>query len=64
MQPIVQHKKDWKQVCIEKWDYNPDVCKHCNEATKVRLYKIPTGLSPPHIKKMVAAITKTNKTTP
>jgi Putative transposase/Transposase zinc-binding domain len=62
MQPIVQQTKDWKQVCIEKWDYNPDVCKHCNEATKVRLYKIPTGLSPPHIKKMVATITKKNKT--
>jgi hypothetical protein len=55
------HKKDWKAVCIEKWDYNPDVCKHCGEATKVRLYKIPTGLSPPHIKKIVAAIVKTKK---
>ena len=62
IQPMAEQTKDWKQVCIEKWDYNPDVCKHCNEATKVRLYKIPTGLSPPHIKKMVHAITKTNKT--
>lgn len=62
MQPIAQQTKDWKQVCIDKWDYNPDVCKHCNETTKVRLYKIPTGLSPPHIKKMVAAITRTHKT--
>jgi hypothetical protein len=63
MQPATAttHKKDWKQVCIEKWNYNPDVCKHCGETTKVRLYKIPTGLSPPHIKKMTSAITQTNK---
>lgn len=63
IQPCAGNKKDWKQICIEKWDYNPDVCKHCNAATKVRLYKIPTGLSPPHIQQMVSAIIKKNKTT-
>jgi hypothetical protein len=40
-------KKNWKEVCRSKLNFNPDLCPCCGKATMVTIQQWRQGLSPP-----------------
>ena len=44
--PKVREKKNWKEVCREYLNYNPDICPHCGKGTMV-IVEMFIGPRPP-----------------
>ena len=47
--PLVKEKKDWKTICREHLNYNPDICPHCGKGTMVTIEKIMPSRAPPSL---------------
>jgi hypothetical protein len=45
--PIVKEKKDWKEICRDHLNYNPDLCPHCGDGTMITIEVFRPGRSPP-----------------
>jgi hypothetical protein len=45
--PEVKEKKDWKQICRDHLNYNPDLCPCCDKGTMITIDVFPPGRSPP-----------------
>lgn len=45
--PVVKEKKDWKQICRDHLNYNPDLCPCCGKGTMITIDVFPPGRSPP-----------------
>lgn len=45
--PVVKEKKDWKQICRDHLNYNPDLCPCCSKGTMITIDIFPPGRSPP-----------------
>jgi hypothetical protein len=45
--PIAKEKKDWKQICRDHLNYNPDLCPCCGKDTMITIDIFPPGRSPP-----------------
>ena len=45
--PVVKEKKDWKQICREHLNYNPDLCPACGKGTMVTIDVFQPGRPPP-----------------
>jgi hypothetical protein len=46
--PLVKEEKNWKQICREHLNYNPDNCPCCGKGTMVSVEIFFAGRSPPH----------------
>ena len=44
-----KEKKDWKQICRDHLDYNPDLCPHCKKGLMVTIEHFYPGRAPPFI---------------
>jgi hypothetical protein len=47
--PMVKVKKDWKQICREHLQYNPDLCPCCKSGKMVTVEMHLAGRSPPSL---------------
>ncbi len=47
--PLVKEKKDWKQICREHLQYDPDKCPCCGTGKMVTVELFFAGRSPPHL---------------
>jgi hypothetical protein len=45
--PMVKEKKDWKQICIDHLNFNPDLCPHCAKGKMVTIDVFHPGRAPP-----------------
>ena len=45
--PVVKEKKDWKQICIDHLNFNPDLCPHCAKGMMVTIDVFRPGRAPP-----------------
>jgi hypothetical protein len=45
--PVVKEKKDWKQICRNHLNYNPDLCPCCGKGTMITIDVFQTGRPPP-----------------
>lgn len=45
--PSVKVKKDWKTICREHLDYDPDLCPHCKKGKMATIHSFLPGRSPP-----------------
>lgn len=46
--PVVKEKKDWKQICIDQLNYNPDLCPHCGKGMMAIIEEFRPGRAPPN----------------
>ena len=46
--PLVREEKNWKQICREHLNYNPDSCPCCGKGTMVSVQIFFAGRSPPY----------------
>ena len=47
--PIVKEKKNWKEICIDHLNYNPDLCPHCSKGMMVTIEVFLPGRAPPNL---------------
>lgn len=40
-------KKNWKEICREHLNYDPDLCPHCGKGKMITIEKLLPGRSPP-----------------
>ncbi len=40
-------KKNWKEICRQQLNYDPDLCPHCGKGTMVTIERLLPGRSPP-----------------
>jgi hypothetical protein len=45
--PVVKDKKDWKEICNDHLNYNPDLCPHCGKGMMVPIEVLRPGRAPP-----------------
>ena len=45
--PVIKEKKDWKQICREHLNYNPDLCPCCGKGTMITIDVFQAGRPPP-----------------
>ena len=45
--PLVKEKKNWKQICCEHLNFNPDVCPRCGKGMMLTIEMILPGRPPP-----------------
>jgi hypothetical protein len=45
--PRIKAKKDWKQICREHLNYNPDLCPCCGKGTMITIDVFQSGRPPP-----------------
>lgn len=45
--PIVKQQKDWKAICRDHLNYNPDLCPHCGKGIMVAIEVFLPGRAPP-----------------
>ena len=45
--PILKQQKDWKGICRDHLNYNPDFCPHCGKGTMVIIEVFLPGRAPP-----------------
>jgi len=45
--PKVKEKKNWKDICREHLNYNPDICPQCGKGRMVTIEMFPAGRPPP-----------------
>jgi hypothetical protein len=46
--PAKREKKNWKQLCCEHLNYNPDVCPRCGKGRMVTIEILAAPRPPPH----------------
>jgi hypothetical protein len=47
--PVVIEKKDWKQICRDYLNYNPDLCPHCGKGMMTTIEMLLPGRAPPDL---------------
>ena len=47
--PLKKEKKDWKQICREHLNYNPDSCPCCGTGKMMTIQLMRAGRSPPEL---------------
>jgi len=45
--PQRTEKKNWKEICRQHLNYDPDLCPHCGKGTMVTIERLLPGRSPP-----------------
>ncbi len=45
--PVVLDKKNWKEICREHLNYDPDLCPHCGKGKMIAIERLLPGRSPP-----------------
>jgi hypothetical protein len=45
--PVAKEKKDWKQLCIDHLNFNPDLCPHCAKGKMAAIDVFRPGRAPP-----------------
>jgi hypothetical protein len=45
--PLNHEKKDWKQLCREHLNYDPDLCPHCKKGKMVTIERLDPARGPP-----------------
>lgn len=45
--PIVKEKKNWKEICRDHLNYNPDLCPQCGKGIMITIEVFRPGRSPP-----------------
>jgi hypothetical protein len=45
--PIVKEKKNWKEICRDHLNYNPDLCPHCRRGIMITIEMLLPGRGPP-----------------
>jgi hypothetical protein len=45
--PITIKKKDWKEICMDHLNFNPDICPFCRKGTMVTIEWFLPGRDPP-----------------
>jgi len=54
-----REKKDWKQICREHLDFDPDLCPHCKKGKMVTIERFDPARGPPvHIHRSQTTIRK------
>jgi hypothetical protein len=51
--PVVKEKKDWKEICKDHLNYNPDLCPYCGKTMMVIIEMFRPGRSPPDISQFI-----------
>jgi len=46
--PIVKEKKNWKEICRDHLNYNPDLCPHCRRGKMITIEMLLPGRGPPY----------------
>jgi len=47
MTPVIKEKKNWKQICKEHLNYNPDLCPRCGKGLMYAIETLLPGRPPP-----------------
>ena len=55
--PLVKEKKDWKQICREHLQYDPDKCPCCGTGKMVTVEMFLAGRSPPYLTSPMKSVT-------
>ena len=50
--PVVIEKKDWKQICRDHLNYNPDLCPHCGKGMMTTIEMLLPGRAPPDLSQL------------
>lgn len=45
--PVVKEKKDWKEICRDHLNYNPDLCPQCSKGMMITIEVFRPGRAPP-----------------
>jgi len=45
--PVVKDKKDWKEICKDHLNYNPDLCPHCGKGMMIPIEVFRPSRAPP-----------------
>jgi hypothetical protein len=51
--PIVKEKKNWKEICRDHLDYNPDLCPHCGKGIIITIEIFLPGRAPPALSQLI-----------
>jgi len=52
--PVVKDKKDWKEICYDHLNYNPDLCPHCGKGMMVTIEVFRPGRAPPDFSYLIS----------
>lgn len=52
--PVVKNKKDWKEICNDHLNYNPDLCPHCGKGMMVIIEVFRPGRAPPDFSYLIS----------
>jgi hypothetical protein len=45
--PVGKEKRNWKEICREHLNYDPDLCPHCGKGKMLTIERLLPGRSPP-----------------
>jgi hypothetical protein len=51
--PVIKDKKDWKEICKDHLNYNPDLCPHCGKGMMIPIEVFRPGRAPPDFSQLI-----------